>query len=138
MKIVRAITSGILVWALILSVFTVTSFIPTITQTAMLQWLVVGAFIVPFAWGGAAIYYRQKEMADVHGLISGAIMLTTALLLDALITVPFIEIPYNGSSYAAFFSNSMLWVLVAENIAVIYFYWRIRIASNQKSIIKIK
>lgn len=138
MKIVRAIASGILVWALILSVFTATSFTPAITQIAMLQWLVVGAFIVPFAWIGAALYYRKKQMADVNGLVSGSIMLTTALLLDALITVPFIEIPYNGSSYTAFFSNPMLWVLVAENIAVIYLYWRIQIASNQKSIIKIK
>ena len=138
MKIVRAITSGMLVWALILSVFTVTSFISAITQTAMLQWLVVGAFIVPFAWTGAAIYYRKKAVANVHGLFSGSIMLTTALVLDALITVPFIEIPYNGSSYAAFFGNPMLWVLVAENIAVIYLYWRTQIASNQKSIIKIK
>ncbi len=138
MKIVRAIASGILVWALILSVFIATSFIPAITQTAMLQWLVVGAFIVPFAWIGAALYYRKNEVVEVHGLFSGSIMLTTALLLDALITVPFIEIPYNGSSYTAFFSNPMLWVLVAENIAVIYFYWKTQIASNQKSIIKIK
>lgn len=138
MKIVRAIISGILVWALILSVFTVTSFVPAITQTPILQWLVVGTFIVPFAWIGAAIYYRKNEVANVNGLVSGSIMLTTALLLDALITVPLIEIPYNGSSYAAFFGNPMLWVLVAENIAVIYLYWRIQIASNQKSIIKIK
>lgn len=135
MKIVRAIASGILVWALILSVFIVTSFIPIISQTAFLQMLIVAAFVVPIALGGATIYYRKKEMAGVHGLVSGSIMLTTALLLDALITVPFIEIPYNGSSYATFFSNPMLWVLVAENIAVIYLHWRVQIASNQKSII---
>ena len=99
-------------------------------EVNMLQWLIVAAFIIPSAWAGAAVYYKKEEVVSTNGFYSGAIMLATALVLDALITVPFVEIPYNGSSYSEFFTNPMLWVLVLENMAVIYLYWRIRIKST--------
>ncbi len=138
MKIIRAILAGTFVWALIFSVFTITGFIPAIQEPALLQWIIVAAFIIPFAWAGAAIYYKKEEVAKINGLYSGSIMLATALVLDALITVPFIEIPYNGSSYSAFFTNPLLWVLVLENIAVIYLYWRFKVKSTLQTTIKIK
>lgn len=50
----------------------------------------------------------------------------TALILDALITVPFIEIP-NGRSYQSFYTYPLLWLLVVINIATVYTFWRLKI-----------
>ena len=58
-------------------------------------------------------------------------MVSTAILLDVIITVPLVEIPYNGGSYQAFFTNPLLWILVIENVAVVYFYWRLKVRRQQ-------
>lgn len=125
MKTTRIILSGSLVWLLIFSAFVGLSFVPAVTGAPLAQWLIVGVLIIPFAAWGTAIYYRKG--AKTNGLVTALVMVTTALILDAVITVPFIEIPYNNSSYTRFFTNSLLWVLVAENMAVIYAYWRIKV-----------
>jgi hypothetical protein len=122
MKVVRAILSGSLAWLLVLSTFTAMSFIPGMKDSELQQGWVIGFFIIPFASLGAAIYYKNGD--KTNGLLIGLIMVTTALLLDVCITVPLVEIPYNGSSYSKFFTNPLLWVLVAENVAVIYLYWK--------------
>jgi len=125
MKTIRTILTGTLVWFLIFSVFTVMSFIPGIKELEILQGFIIAAFIIPFASMGAAIYYKKGD--KTNGFIIGSMMVLTALILDALVTVPFVEIPYNGSSYSKFFTNPLLWILVLENIAVIYFYWKIKV-----------
>ncbi|MCC9071078.1 DUF5367 domain-containing protein [Flavobacterium sp. F-65] len=57
------------------------------------------------------------------------IIVTTALLLDALITAPFAIIPNHGS-YHRFFTSKLLWILVAENLTIVYFYWKLKIKSH--------
>ena len=46
-------------------------------------------------------------------------MLWIAILLDVIITVLFVKIPYNHSSYSKLFGNPIFWILVAENIFII-------------------
>jgi len=52
-------------------------------------------------------------------------MVVTALILDAIINVPFIIIPHGGS-YLEFFTSVMLWDIVIEYLLIIFLYWRIK------------
>ncbi len=77
--------------------------------------------IVFFGILGAKLYY--KKVLVTHGLFLGIAMSATALILDVLITVPFVEIP-NGRSYYSFFSSPVLWFLAIINALSVYFYWK--------------
>ena len=120
----RAILSGSLVWLLIFSVFTVLSFIPGIKDSLTQQGLIISLCIIPFASWGTAIYYKKGDIGN--GLSVGIVMVATALILDVFITVPLVEIPHGGS-YTRFFADPLLWILVVENIAVIYAWWKLKI-----------
>lgn len=124
MKHLRAILIGAMVWALIFFSFALLGFVPTLKDSLNLQALVVGILIVPYAIFGASIFYKNGNKEN--GIVIGVIMAVTALMLDTLITVPFIEIP-NGGTYQSFFSFPLLWLLVFINIASVYFYWRLKI-----------
>lgn len=58
----------------------------------------------------------------MSGLQLGIIMSLTALFLDIIITVPFVEIP-NGRSYESFFTSPVLWILAFVN-AFSVFLWK--------------
>lgn len=124
MKHFRAIFIGAMVWVLIFISFALLGFVPSIKDSLYLQTLTVGILIVPFAIFGAFIFYKNGNKEN--GMIIGFIMALTALLLDALITVPFIEIP-KGGSYQSFYSFPLLWVLVIINITTVYFFWKLKI-----------
>lgn len=124
MKNFRAIFTGAFIWLLIFLTFTGLTFIPSIKDSLNQQTLLVAIFIIPFALLGATIFYKNGN--KVHGLISATIMTLTAIFLDALITVPFVEIP-NGGSYQSFFTFPLFWLLVAINTATVYFYWVLKI-----------
>jgi hypothetical protein len=94
----RAISTGALIWLFIFIIFAGLSYVSTIKDSVSQQALIVAIFIIPFALFGASIFYKNRN--KVHGLISGSIMSLTAILLDALITVPFVEIPKGGGMKA--------------------------------------
>lgn len=121
MKITRAITAGIIVWILIFTTFSLLMLFPITKGNLILQGIIVGISMVPFTISGTKFYYQKGH--QTHGLPLGLTIISTALLLDVLITVPFVEIPNNGS-YATFFSNPILWFLVVENVTVVWFYWK--------------
>ncbi len=125
MNISRAIFSGAMMWLFIFCTFIILSFIPPIQASLLLQYLAVGLSILPFASLGAAWYFKQEK--DSNGLPVALVMAGTAIILDALITVPLIEIPYNERGYVEFFTAPLFWVLVAEMIGTVYFYWKIKI-----------
>ncbi|MCU0437876.1 MAG: DUF5367 domain-containing protein [Raineya sp.] len=124
MKNFRAILTGALIWLFIFITFAILGYIPTIKDSLNQQTLIVAIFIVPFALFGASIFYKNGN--KVHGLISGTIMSVTAIILDALITVPFVEIP-KGGSYASFFTFPLFWLLVTINTVTVYLYWFFKI-----------
>lgn len=125
MKIVRKSIIGSIVWIIIFCLFTLLSFISITKDSQTLQATIVGICIIPLAYFGAKTYYKNGHTEN--GFVIGLIMVAIALILDALITVPLIEIPYNGGDYVSFFSSTILWILVSINIAVIYFYWKLKI-----------
>lgn len=124
MNILRAFLVGALVWLCILVTFAILAEIPTVKDSSNIQALIVALLIIPFAACGASIYYKNGNIGN--GLVLGLLMSATALLLDALVTVPLIEIP-QGNTYGEFFSYPLLWILVAINIATVYMFWKLRL-----------
>jgi hypothetical protein len=124
MKTGRAILSGALIWFLVLGLFGVLDIVPATHQSPLLQAVIVSILIIPFALIGANIYYRTGDRSS--GLSVGFVMVVTALLLDVLITVPLVEQPLHGTDHLQFFTNPLLWVIVVEDLIVIYFYHRMK------------
>lgn len=126
MNVPRAILTGAFVWVLVLTSFIVVSMLPGIKDSLNKQGIIVGLLLIPYALTGAYLYYKNGNKAN--GWKVGAVMTATALLGDALVTVPFVEMP-NGGSYASFFTSPVLWLLVAVNISTVFFYWRKKVAA---------
>ena len=119
MKYIRAIFSGILVWIAVSLSFYVLEQILFVKDSFFWQSFMVTIWIVFFAIGAGKFYYLKNY--KMSGLQLGIIMSLTALFLDVIITVPFVEIP-NGRSYESFFSSPVLWILAFVN-AFSVFIW---------------
>lgn len=120
MKILRAILSGVITWALIFVLWTIMIFIPVLKDIEILQYLIHYTVLIPIVILGASYYY--KSMDKVNGFILGVIMLIVGIMLDAIITVPFFTKP-QGTGYAEFFINPLIWVGFVEFVAITYLYW---------------
>lgn len=127
MKYLKILLPGTIVWLCVSVSFYFLSFVPLINGSFKSQAVIVMIFIVLYANESALFYY--KNGIKLHGFLLGMIMSLTALFLDALITVPFIEIP-NGRSYYSFFSSPVLWILTSINSITVYCFWRMKIKSK--------
>ena len=124
----RAILSGTIAWLCVVLTFYVLENIPFFQKSSTMLAIIAVFAIVLYAWFAAMIYYKNAEKES--GLLAGIVITATALILDVFITVPFIEIP-KGSSYQAFFSNPLLWILVIINVSTVFVYWKRNIAVKQ-------
>lgn len=125
MNISRAVLAGIMTWVLTFGSFAVMSFIPIIKDSELCQSLIVYLLLVPIVILGVRYYYNKGERTN--GLIVGLIMVAIGLILDTLITIPFVMVPLGGS-YASFFSRIFLWILVFEYVLVAFLYWKLKIS----------
>lgn len=126
MKLFRTSIAGGIVWLLVFTTFMILDLAGLkVTQ----QNLIVAILTIAFSYIAAIWYYKKGN--TTHGIIVGLMMTPIILILDAIITVPFIMMPLN-IGYEDFYSDYILWVLVVENIAVIYLYWRFKITSLLK------
>ena len=124
MKTLKAILVGILVWVLGVSVFTLSYFIPVLEDLELQANILLALALIPFAWLGASIYYKNGDLSS--GLKVGATMVLTAMVLDAIITVPILIIPYGGS-YFGFFTAPSFWAIAAEYFVTIVLFWSLRV-----------
>ncbi|MBZ4043783.1 DUF5367 family protein [Flavobacterium hibisci] len=113
----RSILAGIIAWLCVVITFYVLEHIPLFKESTIVQAFIAAFTIIFYAWFAAWFYY--KKAAKKSGLLAGIVITGTALVLDLLVTVPFIEIP-KGSSYQAFFSNPLLWILAVINVLTVY------------------
>ena len=116
----RGIVSGLFVWTCVSISFYILGNIPLIQDSFYWQAFIVMICISFYAFLAAQFYYKKGY--QTNGMIVGILISGTALLLDVLITVPFVEIP-NGRSYQSFFSSPVLWILVFTTVCTVYFYW---------------
>ena len=123
----RAILSGTIAWLCAVLTFYVLEYFPFIQKSSIALAVIAAFSIVLYAWFAAVFYYKKAEKK--FGLQAGIVITATALILDTLITVPFIEIP-KGSSYQAFFSNPLLWMLAIINVISVFVYFKRNIATK--------
>jgi hypothetical protein len=119
-KTLRAILSGAITWILIFVLWTAMIFIPVLKDSEILQYVIHYVVLIPIVILGSSYYYKSND--KTNGAILGLVMLATGLILDAIITVPFFTKP-QGTGYAEFFINPLIWVGFVEFVIITYFYW---------------
>lgn len=127
MNYLRAVLSGVILWICVALTFFILEHTPIAKDSLNIQTALICILIVFYASFGASFYY--KKGTSTSGIPIGIIMSLTAILLDILIFVPFVEIP-KGHTYHDFFSNPLLWILTVLNVLTVYFYWKKRFQSK--------
>lgn len=127
MKTSRLLFTGLLMWLSIFTVFTALVMLPVTKNSLSLQNTLLVVFVAPIVLACTAIYY--KTGANAHGIIVGFLFTAISLCLDALITLPLIIIP-SGGSYQAFYSSTILWVVVVESITLVFLYWKFQVNTS--------
>ena len=130
MKHLKAISIGIIIWIIGVSVYTLSSYISILENAEQQANMLLFISVMPLAWFGAHQYYKQDM--KTHGYWVGQTFFLTATALDALITVPFFVIP-NGSSYYQFFTDLGFWLIGFEFITITVLYWYIKIGIKKKN-----
>ncbi|HCX20712.1 MAG: hypothetical protein CMB80_07695 [Flammeovirgaceae bacterium] len=128
MKSLKAVLIGVFIWFLGASFYTASYLFPFLKNVELQANLTLAIALIPNAWLGARLYYRWQPNA--HGLQLGLVVLLTAILLDALITVPFFILPAGGS-YLSFFGTASFWLIAIEYLLVVYGYWRIKVQPKE-------
>lgn len=116
LNIKHAIISSLVVYLIGITSYIVSYFIPLLDDKDLQANLVLMIAIIPAVLIGANLYYRRGY--STKGLLLGTVMFLGAMILDALITVPFFIIPYGGS-YLSFFGDPGFWLIAIEYVAVV-------------------
>ncbi|MEM9389533.1 MAG: DUF5367 family protein [Bacteroidota bacterium] len=129
------IISALMVWILTITGFIGLYLTSAITVADTQAYRILSLIIIPAALIGAHFYYRKG--LKTNGFILGTSMFVITLILDVLMTVPFLIMLYGGT-YAGFFSNPEFWLIRVEYISVVAAYWQlekaIKVISSRKTI----
>ena len=131
MKTIRAILVGAGVWFSAVTFYTFSYRFPILDNPDEQANMVLFAVVMPLVWLGCHIYYKKD--GTTHGFKVGQVLLLTAALLDALITVPLFIIP-NGGSHYSFFLDPGFWIIAFEMIATAVLYYYITIYPKTKTL----
>lgn len=123
MNTIKTVLVGAAIWLGGVSIYTLSYFIPILKDVELQANISLAIGLIPIAWFASRFYFK-KESLD-HSIKAAISMLLTAILLDALITVPFLIIPYGGS-YQSFFTSFSFWLIATEYLMVILVYSRIK------------
>ena len=127
MKHLRAISIGIIIWVIGVSIYTISFYIPILEDPEFQANILLSLGILPVVWLGAKLYYSKKS--TITGYWLGVVFFLTATILDALITVPYLIIP-DGGSYYSFFAAAGFWLIGVEFIAMSTTYWYTKVFSK--------
>jgi len=119
MKYFRAISIGVIIWFIGVSVYNLSFFIPILENPVEQANTALFIVVIPLVWLGAMQYYKKDYHA--RGYKVGLIFFLIAAILDALITVPLFIIP-NGGSHYEFFTDLGFWLIGFEFIAIAMLY----------------
>ena len=131
MKQFRSIGIGIIIWILGVSIYTISFYIPILEDPEFQANIFLSLGILPLVWIGAKKYYRKKS--TTKGYCLGLVFFLTAVVLDALITVPFLIVP-NGGTYYSFFTAASFWLIGIEFMIMTTAYWYAKVLSNRNTI----
>lgn len=132
MKTTRAILLGIAIWIIAILFYLISYAIPILENPDTQANIVLFVVVMPLVWCGCYFYYKKDN--KTHGLKVGQTLLLTAVVLDALITVPFFVMP-NGGNHYSFFTSMGFWIIAFEFPLVASLYWYARMYTK-RSILK--
>lgn len=132
-NIKSVIVSASIVWTLAVIAFVASYFLPVMSDPDLQANWVLSVALIPSALIGAHIYYRKGH--KTNGFILGASMFLVAMIFDAIITVPFLIIPYGGN-YMTFFTDPGFWLIAVEYVSVVAGYWQLEKALKWKRMTK--
>ncbi|WP_025743118.1 hypothetical protein [Aquimarina pacifica] len=112
-----SILCAILVWALGLSFYLLSFYIPILENPEQQSNIVIALTIIPSACFGTYLFYANGFMKPSMLALTFVIM---AIILDALITVPVCIIP-NGGSYSQFFGDPVFYTIIVEYYFVVLY-----------------
>ncbi len=119
--------TGLFNWVMVFVVFIALIYFPLTQNSLLLQNLFLLLTVAISTFISATLYYKNGAVG--HGLAVGAVHIALPLLMDALVTVPFILIPY-GSSYDEFYTNPILLPVIAEVVLITYAYWQSKVKAS--------
>ncbi|MEM8510076.1 MAG: DUF5367 family protein [Bacteroidota bacterium] len=128
MKTFRAIGIGVAIWVLGVSAYTLSFFVPVLTDPEQQANMVLFTVVLPLVWFGAKRYYKKEQYT--HGYWVGQTFFLTATALDAFITVPVFVLP-KGGSYYAFFTDIGFWIIGLEFITTSVLYWYAKVYTQK-------
>ncbi|GJQ63729.1 MAG: hypothetical protein SCALA702_27820 [Melioribacteraceae bacterium] len=124
-NIKHVIISCLVIYVLGIIAFVGSYFVPIIDDPDLQANLVLMAALIPAAYTGAYLYYRRGN--TTHGLVLGSVLFLSAIVLDAIITVPVFIIP-NGGNHLTFFGDPGFWLIGVEYILIVAAYWKFNVA----------
>lgn len=116
MQTIKIITLGVIIWVVAISVFSVSYYIPLLNNLELQANIVLAIALIPIV-GLISRYYFLKN-SNASGIKTAVLMLSTGIILDACITVPFLIVP-NGGSYQEFFISITFWLIVVEYLVLV-------------------
>ena len=125
----KAAIGGILLWVLIFLGWSLIIFIPGIKDaTEMTQFIVHYILLILWTWIVAKMYFSKVTASVKEGIIVGIFMLIIGIILDAIITVPFVVEPSHGE----FFGDWKLWIGFVELIILMAIFGSIMSKKDSK------
>lgn len=125
MKIKRAFLAAVLVWVIGVSVYSASYFVHILADPELQANILLTLAVIPASLLGAFIYYKNGQ--QTHGLRLGAFMFATAMVLDAIITVPLFIMPLGGTHFT-FFMDLGFWLIALLYIGMVALYWKLKVA----------
>ena len=123
----HAIISSLVVYVLGILAFVGSYFVPVMEDPELQANIVLMAVIIPAAYLGAYLYYRRGN--STHGFVLGSVMFSSAIVLDAIITVPVFIIP-NGGNHLTFFGDPGFWLIGFVYVAVVAAFWKLKVVKQ--------
>ena len=133
MKQLRTIGLGVIIWITGVSIYSVSFYIPILEDKEFQANILLSLGILPVVWFGAKQYYKKENA--VKGYWLGLAFFLIAAVLDAVITVPFLIIPYGGTYYS-FFTAGGFWLIGMELVLMTTVYWYSKVKRDTASTIK--
>lgn len=120
--------SSLVIYVLGITAYLASFLFPLMEDPELQANLILMIAIAPAALLGGHLYYRRGHWT--HGFVLGCALFASAIVLDAVITVPLFIIP-NGGNHISFFGDPGFWLIGFEYVAVVVAYWKVRTINSQ-------
>ena len=123
----RAILTAIMVWIVGVTAFLLSYSFPFLSNPAMQANITLVLAIIPSVCFGTYVFYKKGKTSPSNLAL---IFMSTAAILDLLVTVPIFIIPAGGS-YTEFFTDPMFYIIMVEFYCITTYFGNYFIKKQQ-------